>query len=418
MTSTFGKLLNRTPVPYASRWDTVAARSGGIRSDMTAQLNAANSVSTLFAIVDRIANATAQVDWHLYRKQTDNRRVTPMPGDKPRTEITSHASLTVWNNPNPFMTGMYYREASQQHFELVGEFTTVIVRDDLFGVPVEMWPVRPDRLIPIPHPTEFLAGWIYTGPNGERIPLDVRDVLQVKRPNPIDAYRGWGVVQSLMVQLDSARASAEWNRAFFRNSAEPGGVIEFDDDIDDVEFKKFQERWRESHQGVNNAHRVAILENGAKWKQTQFTPRDMQFAELGNLSREVIREGFGIHSHMLGLSEDVNRANADAGEVSFARWITSPRAARWQDMTNNTYLKLFTGGDTLEMEHDRVVPEDREADDRERTSRANAAVALAAVWEPDDALAVVGLPPMTALPPEQRQTQQQTPPAPSKTPAQ
>lgn len=408
--SLLGKLLNQTPVPYASKWDTVAAKSGGVRSDMTSQLMAANGVPTLFSIVDRIASATAQVQWHLYRKQTDNRRVTPMPGEKPRTEITSHAALTVWNNPNPFMSGMFYREASQQHFELVGEFDTVIVRDPVFGLIIEMWPVRPDRLTPIPHPVDFLAGWIYTGPSGERVPLEVRDVLQVRRPNPIDPYRGWGVVQALMTTLDSSRASAEWNRAFFRNSAEPNGVVEFEEDMTDTEFKVFQERWRETHQGVNNAHRVAVLENGAKWKQATYSQRDMQFAELWGLSREVIREGYGIHSHMLGLSEDVNRANADAGEVSFARWISSMRTSRWQDMLNNTYLPMFTGGDTLVMEHDRVVPEDREADDRERTSRANAAVALASVWEPEDVLVAMGLPEMKALPPEQRQTAKQTPP--------
>lgn len=418
MTSTFGKLFNRTPVPYATRWDTISARFGGVRSDMTSQLEAGNGVSTLFAIVDRIANATAQVEWHLYRKQTDNRRVTPMPGEQQRTEITSHASLSVFNNPNPFMTGMFYREASQQHFELVGEFTTLVVRDEVFGLPYELWPVRPDRLHPVPHPTEFLAGWIYTGPNGEKIPLRVDEVLQVRRPNPIDIYRGWGAVQALMVHLDSARASAEWNRNFFRNSAEPGGVVEFEDDLSPDEFKMFQERWREAHQGVHNAHRVAVLENGGKWKQATYSQRDMQFAELSGLSREIIREGFGIHGHMLGISEDVNRANADAGEVSFARWITSPRAARWQDMLNHRYLPMFTGGDTLCIEHDRIVPEDREADDRERTSKANAAVALASIWEPDDALAAMGLPEMRALPPEQRQNAAKVNPKPSEQPAQ
>lgn len=402
MTSTLGKLLNRTPVPYAPKATTLGARIGsGVRGDMTAQLEAGNGVSTLFSIVDRISTSAAQVHWHLYRKQTDNRRTTAFPDTKPRTEITSHGALTVWNKPNPFMTGRYLREASQQHFELVGEYTTLVVRG--LGIPYELWPVRPDRLTPVPHPTEFLAGWIYNGPNGEKVPLDVQDVLHVRRPNPIDPYRGWGVVQSLMVTLDSARASAEWNRNFFRNSAEPGGVVEFEDDMTDEEFEQFQDRWRSSHQGVSNAHRVALLENGLKWKQVTYSQRDMQFAELSGLSREIIREGFGIHSHMLGLTEDVNRANADAGEVSFARWITSDRVDRTEDMLNNTFLPMF-GADSVEFEHERVVPEDREADDRERTSKANAAAALVntGAWEPDDILNAIGWPEMRALSVEER----------------
>ena len=419
MTSTFGKLRNRAPVPYVSRYDSIGGRfAGGLRTDMTNQLEQMQGISTLFSIVNRTSNAFANVDWHLYRKRQDGRRKTAMPDDQPRTEVTSHAALTVWENPNPFMTGMFFREAAQQHLDLVGETDIVVVRAPGLDIPLELWPVRPDRMHPIPHPTDFLTGWLYSGPNGEQVPLGVDDVIQIKLPNPLDPYRGLGPVQALLSTLDSARYSAEWNRNFFLNSAEPGGVVEFSDELDDDEFEKFQKRWRDSHQGVNNAHRVAVLENGLKWVDRSYSQRDMQFAELQNISREMIREGFGIHSHMLGLTEDVNRANADAGEVSFARWLTSPRAGRWQDMLNHRFLPMFKGtGDGVEFEHDRVVPEDREADDRERTSKANAAAALAntGVWEPDDILQAVGLPEMTAIPIEQRQPPKApapTPPAP------
>lgn len=413
MTSTLRKLFNKAPVAYVPRADTIGSRfAGGVRSDMTLQLEQAGLVPTLFAIVDRKANAFSQVEWHLYRKQTDARRTTPRLDAPPRQEITSHSALTVWDQPNPFMTGMYYREASAQHFALVGEFTSVIVRAPGLDIPMEIWPVRPDRMHPVPHPTDFISGWIYTGPNGEKVPLDVRDVIQVKRPHPLDAYRGFGAVQALMTQLDSARASAEWNRNFFRNSAEPGGVVEFDDEMDDTEFKVFQDRWRQSHQGISNAHRVAILENGAKWKPVTYSQRDMQFVELNKLSREQIREGFAIHGHMLGLSEDVNRANADAGEVSFSRWHVKPDASRWKDMLNHTYLPLFKAP-TVEFDHGTVVPEDREADDRERTSKANAIAALvgSGAFEPDSVVEAVGWPEMAVIPIEQRQ-----PPKPTTSP--
>jgi hypothetical protein len=44
----------------------------------------------------------------------------------------------------------------------------------------------------------------------------------------MDPYRGMGVVQTILVDLDATRASAEWNRNFFLNSAEPGGIVEVD----------------------------------------------------------------------------------------------------------------------------------------------------------------------------------------------
>lgn len=412
MTSLLGKMLNSTPVSYTANGQTFGQRLFNSKSDAATQMAAMGSVGTLFAIVNRTSNATSQITWRLYRKQTDGRRVTPIPGsgNQNRIEVTKHAALDLWNNPNKFMTQDVFVETCQQHIDLVGETTIVIGRSPMSDLPLEMWPVRPDRMEPVPHPTEFLAGWIYTGPNGEKVPLGVDDVLHIKMPNPLDPYRGLGPVQALMTDLDSARYSAEWNRNFFRNSAEPAGVIEFTDSLTDKEFADFQKRWREAHQGVSNAHRVAILELGMTWKATAFTPRDMQFTELRNVSRELIREGYGMHAHMLGLSQDVNKANAEAGEVLFARWLVFPRAQRWKTMLNSRLLPMYQA-DTVEFDHDRVVPEDREADDRERNSKATAAASLIGTGRLDPAgcLEAVGLPPIPTV--------EATPQAPPQAPA-
>jgi HK97 family phage portal protein len=398
MTSLLGKVLNRAPVSYVPRTDGIGRALQRVPSSGR-QLNAMSTTPTLFSIVNRTSTALSAVEWHLYRKQTDARRVTPMPGQRAdRTEVIRHAAVDLWNKPNPFMDGSYYREASQQHVDLVGECTTIIGRAPGIRTPLELWPVRPDRMTPIPSPTEFLAGWIYTGPNGEQVPFGVDEVIQIKMPNPVDPYRGLGPVQALLIDLEAAEESAAWNRNFFRNSAEPAGVIEFENDLSDDEFRQFQDRWRETHQGTTNAHRVAMLEFGMKWKPATFSPRDMQFVELRNVAREIIREGFGIHGHMLGNSENVNKADAEAGESMFAKWLTVPRARRWKNMLNFTLLPMFETGDSVEFDHDRVVPEDREADDRERTSKANAANSLvAAGYDQDDVAKAVGLPDMRAV---------------------
>jgi HK97 family phage portal protein len=260
------------------------------------------------------------VNWRLYRSAPSGR-------DEDRVEVTSHAALDLWNAPNPFTTGPAFREATQQHEELTGEQWWVIVRDGRFNIPLEVWPVRPDRMEPIPDPQDFLVGYIYRGPSGERIPLGVDDVLFLRRPNPIDPYRGMGVVQTILTDLDATKASAEWNRNFFLNSAEPGGIVEVDRRLDDEEFNEFRERWAEQHRGVSNAHRVGVLENGLKWVDRKYSMRDMEFTELRNVNREIIREAFGFPKPMLGSVDDVNRANAEAAAYVFAAWLIRPRLA-------------------------------------------------------------------------------------------
>jgi HK97 family phage portal protein len=353
------------------------------------QMRAMGQIGTLFAIVNRTSNATSQVDWRLWRKRVDGRRrFGPENGD--RQEVTRHAALDLLNKPNRFMDRGMLFESVQQHVDLVGEGYIVVYRDSRSRLPLELWPVRPDRIAPIPG-GDFISGYIYTAMTGEQVPLGLDDVIPLRMPNPLDPYRGLGPVQAAMVDIDSARYSAEWNRNFFVNSAEPGGIIEVPERLSDEEFDELTTRWREQHQGVAQAHRVAVLEMG-QWKDRSMSQKDMQFTELRNLSREVIREAFGIHGHMIGNSENVNKANAEAGEISFARWLVRPRAQRFKQALNHRLLPMFEA-DGLEFDHDRVVPEDREADDRERTSKTAAAVALVdAGFDPAETLAALELP--------------------------
>src|SRR3546814_6297573 len=84
---------------------------------------------------------------------------------------------------------------------------------------------------------------------------------------------------SLLSILVGQRAALDYNRNFFINGAGPGGIIEFPEELDDDEWRRFKRRWDSSHQGVANAHKVATLEGGAKWVERNYTYKDMQFAE-------------------------------------------------------------------------------------------------------------------------------------------
>jgi HK97 family phage portal protein len=399
-----GLFSNRAPVPYVSRAVARYSRTPPTTptAGMEAQMRAVGNVGTLFAITDRIISTYSQVEWKLYRVPKDGRRRydhgTSTAQDD-RVEVTRHPALTLWRQPNDFFNGCAFRESSQQHEELVGEQFWVIVKQG--SLPVELWFVRPDRMRPVPHPTKFLAGYIYTSPDGEEIPLRTDEVIFLRRPHPLDPYRGLGAVQSIMGELDSQYLSTEWNRNFFLNSATPGGVIEAEQNISDEDFDQFQARWAETHRGVANAHRVAILEAGMKWVDRRYTMDEMQFVEMKSASRESIREAFGFPKAMLGATDDVNKANAYAGEVMMARWLIKPRLMRVREVLNTVLLPMY-GSSAAGLEFDFVnpVPEDDEIAAQVLLNKAQAVNFLAAtgLWESADILSACGMPEMKELP--------------------
>lgn len=274
-----------------------------VQSGFQTYMQAYASSGTVWQIAHLIASSVAKPEWRLYRKQQTDGRVrytTSDQGSDQRKEVVKHQALNVLQQPAtikagaatlPVWTRFGLFEISQLYLELCGEAYWVVDRDPRASVPLGLWPVRPDRMEPVPDPERFLAGWVYTSPDGrEKIPLSVDEVIQVKYPNPMDPYRGLGPAQAVLVDIEASRYSAEWNRNFFLNSAEPGGVIQVDHPMDDDEWNDLTNRWREAHRGVSRAHRVAVLEAGQTWVPNAHSMRDMDFGNLRNVSRDLIRE--------------------------------------------------------------------------------------------------------------------------------
>lgn len=390
-------------VPYVGQSDqrSYSGRATDLSGVQSGAIDAFGQNGTLFATITKLAQSTAAVDWHMHRIAAPGSRATAVCEQCEETGVTDvpvHPALEVWNQPNNFFTSSLFVESFQQHVDLVGEGWWVVVW--LGGRPIELWPVRPDRMAPVRDPQKFIDGYVYRSPDGQLLPLRLDEVVYLRTPAPWDPYRGAGAVQTLFNNLWGAKYAAEWNRRFFENSAIPGGIVEMPVNLSDREWREFQERWAESHRGVRNAHTVAMLEYGAKWVDTKYTQKDMEFVELRRVNREEIREAFAMHGHILGLSEDVNRANADAADVTFARRQSIPRLDRIRDALNGPFLKLFGAmGKGYAFAYANPVPEDEAAENAERTSKAAAFKSYVdAGVDPEDAARICGLPPLRMAP--------------------
>lgn len=425
------------PVPVGSR--SMSGLSGlvaGGPAPDEALMRAYGSNGTSFANISMLATSTAAPEWKLYRKDGSagtgqSRFTTNDQGSDQRTEVTKHAALDLLNQPavitvphggKPVRLPVFDRfllfELGQLYLEITGRSFWVLGYDPRATIPLSMWPVRPDRMMPVPDASNFLAGWIYTSPDGrEQVPLMPTEVIWSRYPDPLNVYGGVGPLGSVLTDVDAAGYAAQWNRNWFINSAEPGGVIQVDHTMEDDEWNQFINRWRESHRGVSRAHRVAVLDGNATWVPNEHNMKDMDFANLRTTSRDVIREALGMHKVLTGVSDDVNRANAQTGEEVFAAWKVRPRLDRWKGVLNNQLLPLFgTAGDGVEFDYLQPTPKNREQDAAELTSKTAAwAVLVGSGADPDDAADVVGLPRMkTTKPPPPPALPPAPPPAPAK----
>lgn len=385
--------------PYGYRGGNVFQLGTGTQSKEQ-QLRAYGMSGTVFAVVQLLASSTAAPDWHLYKKApVDGRRrySTSDVGDDQRVEVVQSAALSLWSHPNAFQSGFEFREVSNQHFFLAGETFWVLEREGA-AFPTSMWPVRPDRMEPVPDQNGYLAGWMYMAFDGQQIPLTLNQVIQEKTPDPLDPFRGASPIASIMPNIQQQKYATDYQRNLFLNGAQPDGIISFPEKVEDTDYDEFVARWRESHMGVSNAGRVGILEMGATWIAGTQNNKDLQYGELRLANRDEIREAFRIHKHMLGTVDDVNRANAETAEDNFYDDLVIPCLKRRENTLNDKLLPMFypKGATVLvEFDFDNPAPERSAAATAELLVKSQAAAALiTAGYDPTAVLETVGLPDM------------------------
>lgn len=363
------------PVPYTAPTSNAIALFGHGADPLQRHIDLTTTESTLLSVIDLISGDVAAIGWDLFRGEPTANMERP-DGVDPLNR-RQHLAVKLWHQPNAFMTGMHFRTVLAWHFEAVGEGWAVC-QYAANGVPGSFWPVRPDRMMPRTDPDKFLVGYVYTGPAGERIPLELNEVVRITRPHPLDPHRGLGPVPALALPLTTSLTNQQWIQAFYNNDATPGGMIELgkDEILDDDDWDTLRKRWNEQHRGVSRAHRVGILEIG-QYKPTVVDLKKLQVVEMRNLTRDQILQAFRVHPHMMGISEDVNRAASLAADASYARHILHRRACYWHDFANGPYLACFgTTGSGVYFAPDQFIPEDEEAENAERDSKANAAKTL------------------------------------------
>jgi phage portal protein BeeE len=249
------------------------------------------------------------------------------------------------------------------------------------GPPLELWPMRPDRMLPAAHPTKFIQGYVFRSGRGD-IPMGLGDVVYEKKPHPTDPYRGFSPIVAAMIDLRADREAAEYNAEFFANDATPGGLVKVPGYLPQPRWDELVTRWNEQHRGRGNAHKIHFLDQvaDAEYVNLGYTRKDMQFTELRSWSVEAFMRAYRISDFVLGMIKDVNRATAEAADVWFGKAHVIPRANRLRAMLNTKLLGLYPGNLSrgYEWDYDDVIPPDRAQALAEETARLEMALRMVA----------------------------------------
>jgi HK97 family phage portal protein len=300
------------------------------------------------------ANAVANIDLDLY--------------DKDGVEVESNPILDLLDRVNPYMTKKDLLKATQSFLDLNGNAFWYLARDkDGKGEIKEIYILRPDKVslvIDSANPL-LVGGYVFKQDGGRKIALDANEVIHFKNFNPMGEHpfphMGMSVVEASAWAIDTDNEIRKWNLNFFKNSATPNGILEVGKDgaVGTEEYKRLREQWDKEHKGSAQAHKVAILSGGVTWKETSTNQSEMQFADQKVLNRDEILAIFQVPKTILGLTDNVNRATADASIYVFNLFTVKELMQNIVDTLNEFLLPDFDEQGTLYFDFDSPVKEDR-----------------------------------------------------------
>jgi len=304
-----------------------------------------------YACINAISEEVGSLEYRLFKLTNGN-----------LVEQDTSPLLDLLYKVNPFQTKKEFLQLHQIYKETAGESFWFLERGKDNPKPTdpvkEIWLLRPDLVEVIPDDKTFIKGYIYMV-GGRKVPFLPHEIIHFKYPNPINPYRGYSPMQAGALSVDTHNFASQWNRNFFYNSARPDGALMTDGELHDDQRKRLMGEWEARHGSLKNSQRVAILEGGLKYENIGASLKDMDFNNLKDKTRDEILSIWRVPKVRLGMTDDVNRAAAEASDYVFSSRVIKPKMQDIVDTLNEFLVPIY--GDDLILDFDDPTPENREA---------------------------------------------------------
>nr|DAP12676.1 MAG TPA: Portal [Caudoviricetes sp.] len=292
----------------------------------------AMQTTAVYACVRILAEAVASLPLHVYEYQDDGGK--KLVHDHPLYYL-------LHDEPNPEMTSFVFRETLMSHLLIWGNAYAQIIRDGA-GRVLGLYPLLPDKM-DVQRDDKGNVYYVYSRNSDENpmfkeygnIKLKAEDVLHIPGLG-FDGLIGYSPIAMAKNAVGMTLACEEYGASFFANGANPGGVLEHPGVLKDP--SKVRESWNSVYRGVNNAHKIAVLEEGMKYQQIGIPPEEAQFLETRKFQINEIARLYRIPPHMVGDLDKSSFSNIEQQSLEFVKYTLDPWVIRWEQSLQRSLL--------------------------------------------------------------------------------
>jgi len=265
---------------------------------------------TVWACVQVLAQTISALPLSLIKVTKDGKFV----------DLTSNLTRLVARRPNSEMTALQWRSLIMFNLGLNGNHYSEIERNNA-GDPIALWPIEPWRVTP----TRVDGKLIYEVQvdNGKSIFLFPEEILHFKGLAG-DGIVGISPIKAHCEAVGIGLAAQVSSGKFYSNDSVPSGILTTEQKIDEETRANIRKAWEKGHKGLENHHKVAIIDAGMKFNSISVSPADAKLIEQKKLTREDIAQIYRIPQHKVGIMERSTNNNIEQQAIEFGTDTIKP----------------------------------------------------------------------------------------------
>lgn len=288
--------------PYRDSWDIERAYREGMQK-----------VTWVNRCIDAIAGNQARLPIILRKDNSpDGEIVTGRAAKNSRLLELLNNKTNVGENSFIFR----YRLSSQLLLGTRGVFIEKVRGRDGGVVGLNLLP--PQSTAPIPDPKNFVAGYEVSMPFGQKTYLKPDDVVWIRRPHPLDPYLSLTPLEACGVAVEIENLAKLYNRNYLLNDGRPGGLLVLRGEIDDDDKEELKSRFRGN---LSRAGYTSVIasDDGVDYVDTSASPRDANYIQMRQITKEEILAAFGVPESVIGNA--AGRTFSNASEEHRVFWM-------------------------------------------------------------------------------------------------
>jgi HK97 family phage portal protein len=295
--------------------------------------------------VNLIASDVAGMPCDIFKRQKDGGK--KYAAEHPAAVLLRDRPAAWWSARTMIETGTY-------HANVFGNAYLPIVRD-MSGNPIQIGLADPvGMMIRIMPDGQKWYIWYH---DGQPVRVPDRDMIHIHSLSR-DGIMGFCQLDLFRDALGVGMAAQQFGGRLFSQGANMSGLLMVPGSFSEEKVRNTMSAWNSMQTGLNNSHKVALLQDGVKFQQLSIDPDKAQFLQTREFEvRQTVSNITGVPPHMLGDATRTSHNSLESESQTYLSRCLNPWLKRWE---SELRAKLMTPKERMKDSH--VIEFNRESE--------------------------------------------------------